>query len=186
VGTTLDVTSNLRVGGDLVVIGTSQLSGNVNTNNIMPFGNANANIGSESLQFNTVFAKATSAQYADLAENYRPDADYEKGTVVIFGGSEEITVTSKWADNRVAGVISTDPAYLMNSGDKGLPVALRGKVPIKVVGKVGKGDLLVTSTTPGYAESVSFRVDYHPCAVVAKSLETSNSYIPRTIMAVVV
>jgi hypothetical protein len=89
-----------------------------------------------------------------------------------------------YADNRVAGVISTDPAYLMNSQSSGLPVALRGRVPVKVVGAVNKGDLLVTSTCPGYAESLGFR-EPKPYTVVAKAIETSNLTDARTIIAVI-
>jgi hypothetical protein len=176
---------NLVSTGTFVVATTSALNGTVSTNNILPFGNANANIGSSVLQYNTIFAKATSAQYADLAEKYVADAEYEPGTVVIFGGSEEITTTTVFADSRVAGIISTDPAYLMNSGSPGLPVALRGKVPVKVVGQVFKGDLLVTSAIAGYAESARFRTDYNPLAVVAKSLVDDRGYDERVIVAVV-
>ena len=94
------------------------------------------------------------ATFADLAEWYAADADYEPGTVVVFGGSEEITVTNTKGDHRVAGVVSTDPAYLMNAGiecEHKTALALQGRVPVKVVGRVQKGDLLVTSAIPGYA-----------------------------------
>ncbi|NBR26462.1 MAG: hypothetical protein EBU08_22315, partial [Micrococcales bacterium] len=102
------------------------------------------NIGASGATFNTIFAKATTAQYADLAENYIADAEYAPGTVVIFGGEQEITTTTESHDTRVAGIISTNPAYLMNSGCDGLPVALQGRVPCQVKGPVCKGDLLVT------------------------------------------
>jgi hypothetical protein len=149
--------------------------------------NANGvgNIGSSTGYFNTVFATATSAQYADLAENYLADAEYAPGTVVIFGGEQEITVTTEAADERVAGVISTNPAYLMNSGELGLPVALRGKVPVRVVGPVAKGDSLVTSTTPGVAFSVG-RERVYGQAIFAKSLESNNSDGEKVILAVII
>ncbi len=104
-------------------------------------------------QFGTVYATATSAQYADLAEYYRSDADYEPGTVVILGGVEEITKSTIHADTRVAGIISTQPAYIMNDTLKGigLPVALTGRVPCKVLGYAHKGDLMVSSSIPGVA-----------------------------------
>jgi len=165
---------------------TLTVNGNTTINNIYPSANSNANIGSTTYQFNTIFAKATSAQYADLAEKYLADADYAPGTVVIFGGSEEITTTSFFADTRVAGAISTEPAYVMNSASTGLEVALRGKVPLKVIGAVGKGDLLVTSDHPGYAQSVGFRKDYDPNAVFAKSLVEDRNYNERVIWAVIV
>ena len=94
---------------------------------------------------------ATSARYADLAENYVADETYEPGTVVVFGGQEEITASVRPLDAKVAGVVSTNPAYLMNDSIDGTPVALRGRVPCKVKGPVCKGDLLVTSDEKGVA-----------------------------------
>jgi hypothetical protein len=189
--TTGTVGSTFVVGGTATVNALNvnnaiTVSGNTTVNNIYPSANSNANIGSTTYQFNTIFAKATSAQYADLAEKYLADADYDPGTVVIFGGSEEITTTSFFADTRVAGAISTEPAYVMNSASSGLEVALRGKVPVKVIGAVGKGDLLVTSNTPGYAQSVGFKTDYSPNAVFAKSLVEDRNYNERVIWAVIV
>ena len=142
------------------------------------------NIGATGATFNTVFAKATTAQYADLAEKYDSDAEYAPGTVVIFGGDKEITVTDQAGDERVAGVISTDPAYLMNSASTGLAVALRGKVPVRVVGPVVKGDSLVTSTTPGAAFSVG-RSRVYAQAVFAKALETNTTDDEKVIQAVI-
>lgn len=110
--------------------------------------NGVGNIGSATSVFNTVFAKATSAQYADLAENYEADADYEPGTVVAFGGDKEVTVSGAANDKRVAGVVSTNPSYLMNSGQEGqyvAAIALQGRVPCKVTGAVRKGDLMVSN-----------------------------------------
>jgi hypothetical protein len=146
--------------------------------------NGVGNIGSSTSVFNTVFAKATSAQYADLAENYLSDAEYAPGTVVIFGGDNEITVTTEIADERVAGAISTNPAYLMNTGQTGLPVALRGRVPVKVTGPVEKGDSSVTSSVAGYAVSVGRDRDYGQ-AVFAKSLETNKEVGTKVITAVI-
>ena len=114
--------------------------------------NGVGDIGSLSRTFNTVFAKANSAQYADLAENYESDQNYDPGTVVEFGGKFEIT-EGKDNSTRLAGVISSNPAYLMNSHAKGkfiLPVALVGRVPCKVIGPVTKGDMMV-SAGDGYA-----------------------------------
>jgi hypothetical protein len=100
---------------------------------------------------------ATAARYADLAERYESDKEYKPGTVVIFGGIKEVTQSSKYMDRRVAGVISTNPAHLMNSeagNNQTHPaVALTGRVPCRVVGKIQKGDLLVTSSIPGVAIS---------------------------------
>ena len=104
------------------------------------------------LQVNGVLTGvASSAKYADLAEKYSTDSDYDAGTVLVFGGSAEVTECNKSDDTRVAGVISTDPAYMMNSEAKGQYVALTGRVPCKVIGPAQKGDLIVTSNIPGYA-----------------------------------
>ena len=89
-----------------------------------------------------------------MAENYLGDEQYKPGTVVVFGGAAEITITSTKGDHRVAGVVSTNPAHLMNShceGDNVVAVALQGRVPCNVIGKVAKGDMLVASNVPGYA-----------------------------------
>jgi hypothetical protein len=131
----------------------------------------------------TFTGTSTRAQYADLAERYASDADYEPGTVVVFGGEKEITITNQRADLRVAGVVSTAPAYLMNDVNNDPPIALRGKVPVKVIGAVRKGDLLITSTVPGYAEVIVPNVS--PNSVFAKSLEDKENSDPGVVMAVV-
>ena len=91
-----------------------------------------------------------------MAENYKADSKYEPGTVLIFGGDEEVTTTQLKDDTRVAGVVSEKPGYLMNDGLKGdnvIALALQGRVPVKVVGIVKKGDLLVSASTRGFAIS---------------------------------
>lgn len=152
---------------------------------IVPTSNAAAvNLGSTSSWFNNIYGRGIQALYADLAENYTSDADYAPGTVVVFGGEAEITVTSTFADPRVAGAISTDPAYLMNGGADGLPVALRGRIPCKVIGPVEKGDLLVTSEVPGFAISVG-RDRSQGVSVFAKSIETNLDAGEKVITAVI-
>jgi hypothetical protein len=126
-------------------------SGNVfSVNNILNNGSsATGNIGSTALPFNTIFAQATSAQYADLAERFAADEAYEAGTVVELGGSAEITKTTAELSDTVFGVISTRAAYLMNGGAgtdaTHPPVAMTGRVPVKVTGSVLKGDRLVSA-----------------------------------------
>jgi hypothetical protein len=119
---------------------------------------------------------ATAARYADLAERYEADKEYKPGTVVIFGGDKEITQSSKYMDRRVAGVVSTNPAHLMNSeagnDQTHPPVALQGRVPCRVVGKIQKGDLLVTSSIPGVAIAAE---DPKIGTVVGKALENYNN-----------
>ena len=91
--------------------------------------------------------------YADLAEMYSADAEYEVGTVLVFGGDAEVTTTDAKGDHRVAGVVSAEPAFVMNQDCPGIAtcIALQGRVPVKVIGKVQKGDMLVSSAIPGYA-----------------------------------
>ena len=128
------------------------------TQGIIP-GSDNMDVGSTGKRYSTMYANvfdgvATSAQYADLAENYLADDSYDVGTVLIFGGEAELTTTGMKDDTRVAGVVSENPAYLMNNsleGDHVTALALTGRTKIKVVGIIQKGDLLVSSTTPGYA-----------------------------------
>jgi len=177
----LTVTSTgANVAGNLSVeTGTITVGNIVNSN-----ANGVGNIGTSSTYFNTIFAKATSAQYADLAENYQADFDYTPGTVVVFGGKKEITVTTVRADARVAGAISTNPAYLMNSQAPGLALALRGKIPVLVVGPVNKGDSLVTSDKAGFAESIGTDRTYGQ-SVFAKSLETNLESGEKTIIAII-
>jgi hypothetical protein len=93
------------------------------------------------------------ATYADLAEYYEGDREYEPGTVLIFGGEKEVTTTNMVNDTRSAGVVTTNPAYVMNENCPGTKVciALAGRVPVKVVGRVKKGDMLTTAATPGFA-----------------------------------
>jgi hypothetical protein len=111
--------------------------------------NGVGNIGNSSSYFNTVFARSTSAQYADVAERFAADADYEAGTVVELGGAAEITKVGVDLSDKVFGVISTRAAYLMNAGagtdSTHPPVAMTGRVPVKVLGMVNKGDRLVSA-----------------------------------------
>ena len=116
---------------------------------------------------------ATQAQYADLAEIYEADAEYEPGTVVKIGGEKEITQTSNHADPDVFGVISTNPAYLMNAEAEGLAVALTGRVPVKVLGKVKKGERLVSSDEPGVAWVID-SMEYDVRAVIGRALQDKN------------
>ena len=170
VGGNATITGNLTVNGNMIFA--DQATDNLTINGGLSFGangrldsgflpdsNGTHSLGSNTLRFNTIYSTvfngtATQAQYADLAENYLGDAPYDPGTVLVFGGELEVTLTSKKGDHRVAGVVTTNPAHLMNSelqGDNVIGVALTGRVPCKVIGKVEKGDLLVTSAIPGYA-----------------------------------
>ena len=185
VSVTGTVTAASTVGG--VITGSSiSVSGNITgghvgtvyTNSIINTGaNATGNIGSSTLYFNTVFAKATSAQYADLAEMYCADATYAPGTVLDFGGSEEVTATTQSHSTCVAGIVSTNPSYLMNSAldcANAVEVALVGRVPCRVVGTIRKGDRLVASGIPGVATVLNM-TKYEPGCIVGKALENYES-----------
>jgi hypothetical protein len=178
--TSLAVTGNITGGNLSVSTGLVTLGGIVNAN-----GNAVGNIGSSTLYFNTVFAKATSAQYADLAELYTTDnINYPPGTCVAFGGTDEITQTTAYAQTDVAGVVSTNPAYIMNAGTDGLPVALQGRVPCRVIGTIAKGDLVTSSNTAGVATRLALE-DWRPGAVIGKSLQHFDSETEGVIEVVV-
>ena len=128
------------------------------TTGLFPSQDNTYDIGSNAFQWRTIYGHTVEATYADLAERYEADAEYDPGTVVVFDGDKEITTTDVEADYKVAGVISTDPGLKMNSNageDSTHPyVALKGRVPCKIIGPVKKGDLIVTSKTPGYGVSV--------------------------------
>ena len=136
------------------------------THTIMPATDNAVDLGGPSNRYNQVYAvtfegTATSAQYADLAEKYVSDKDYDVGTVMIFGGAKEVTQSAKQNCPAIAGVVSTDPAFLMNKDlEGGIILALRGRVPVKVTGAVRKGDVLICSNTPGHAEAAPFK-GYH-------------------------
>lgn len=167
--------SNIRINvGGTANVAVFSTTGMALTGSITNGGaNGTGNIGATGGYFNTVFAKATSAQYADLAEMYQGDNTYLPGTVVEFGGTHEVTVTTESTSTRIAGVVSTNPSYLMNSGLNGLnsvPVALTGRVPCQVVGPVKKGDRLVSSAYPGVAQALD-ESEYRPGCIIGKSLE---------------
>jgi len=134
---------------------------------IAPNSNGTVDLGDSTHYFGNIYGLASSAKYADVAEIYESDTGYEPGTVVKFGGEKEITIADTYGSTAVAGVVSTNPAYLMNSEANGLPVALLGRVPCKVIGPVSKGDFIVSSNVPGVGIGSTF---YVPGAVVGKSL----------------
>ena len=156
--------------GALVVRGGAGFAGNITTAGwIIPSANVSQNLGTSTSWWNTFYGVSTQAQYADLAENYQADAAYEPGTVVEFGGEAEVTLAED-GTRRVAGVVSTNPAHLMNGGLTGenvVAIALQGRTPCRVRGTIHKGDMLV-SAGAGFA-----RPDNSPQlgAVIGKALE---------------
>jgi hypothetical protein len=171
--------------GNLVTSGTT---GILSVNSITHTGtNAVGNIGSSSSYFDQVFATATTALYADVAERFAADEVLEAGTVVELGGTAEITRSLTELSDNVFGVISTRPAYTMNGGagedDTHPKVAMTGRVPVKVTGYVKKGDRLVSagngvarSALPG--EATAFNV-------IGRSLVDKPTQESGTIEAIV-
>lgn len=170
----------------LATVAVELTNSSASTNSYVPFTTAPTATGVQTLSTspsfyfnpstNVLHVTATSAYYADLAERYESDQTYEPGTVLVLGGSKEVTTTTKYGDVRVAGIVSTNPAYLMNKDagtDETHPaIALKGRVPCKVYGNISKGDLLVTSAHAGYAEAYTY--ENNPNAVIAKAIGTNS------------
>ena len=147
-GGVVSVTGNITA-GNLTTAGilTVNVGGSANAI-VNGAANTVGNIGSSAKYFNQVFAQATTALYADLAEVYEADADYTPGTVVSFGGNKEVTKSASAGDSTVAGVISANPSYLMNNGLTAAHraiVALTGRVPTSVTGTVTKGAMMISA-----------------------------------------
>lgn len=184
----LDATSGLRIlpttaiGQDTDIGSSTDPFGTIYANNVTVSSitksgtSGSGNIGQVGNRFGTVYAttlsaSTNSATYADLAENYLADKEYEPGTVLQIGGSAEVTACDTYECETVVGVVSTNPAYLMNSElFGGVAIALKGRIPCKVKGPVRKGDILVSSDTAGYAETRRTST-VNPLAVVGRSLE---------------
>jgi hypothetical protein len=134
---------------------------------------SNTNTGTLTGNFSLSAGSRLNATYADLAEKYVADATYESGTVLVFGGEHEVTLSTESDSFRVAGVVTTNPAYTMNSGCEGehvVNIALQGRAPVKVQGPVFKGDLLVSSAN-GYATANNIA---RSGTIIGKSLENFN------------
>lgn len=151
-------------------------------------GNGSGNIGSASSYFNTIFATATTALYADVAERFAADEIMPAGTVVELGGTKEITASRSELSDTVFGVISTRAAYLMNSGagdnDTHPPVAMTGRVPVRVVGQVRKGDRLVSAGN-GTARSAQ-PGEATPFNTIGRALTDKESHVEGMVEAIVV
>jgi len=163
----------------------------ITTGSITPTANAAADLGTGSLRYNNIYGVTGNflsvyANYADLAENYVADAAYAPGTVVQIGGTAEITECSQDSSNDVFGVISTKPAYLMNSalaGDNVLPVAMQGRTPVRVVGLIKKGDRLV-SAGGGIARAAAAS-EITAFNIIGRSLEDKTADGYGTVEAIV-
>ena len=165
------------------IVGTTvRTSGIVNTG-----ANATGNIGSSTGYFNRVFATSTSALYADLAERFEADTAMEPGTVVEIGGEKEITAVQSELSDEVFGVISTRAAYLMNGAagedDTHPPVAVAGRVPVRVIGTVRKGQRLVSAGN-GLARAAT-KAEITSFNVIGRALSSKSTADPGLIEAIV-
>ena len=163
------IVGNLNVGDGTLAGGTHKFQGN-----IVPFSSNTYTLGTNTAWWTITYSKAVQAQYADLAEVYTSDQQYPGGTVVVFGGQAEVTQSHDSHDTRIAGVVSTEPAYLMNSKETGVPVALQGRVPCRVLGPVSKGDCVVSSHIAGVAQALD-PLQYQPGCIIGKALQAIDS-----------
>lgn len=166
--------TDISVNGDATIY-------RANKNNL-PIANNTYALGSNAFKFSNVYSSlftgtATSAQYADVAERYEADAVYSPGTLVVLGGTKEITVTSVVGNINVFGIVSTDPGIMLNAdagSDSTHPyVALVGRVPCKVVGAVEKGQRLMASNIPGVA--TLWKPEYGWLAIIGRAIENKTS-----------
>ena len=175
---------------DSTVSGSGALptSGGTMTGDILVSGSVD--FGTSGNRISTVFATtfngtATTAQYADLAENFLPDNNYAPGTVVALGGAEEITAVNDELSNKVFGVVSEKPAYLMNAGqENGAPVAVAGRVPVRVLGRINKGDRLVSAGN-GVARAASKDESINAFNVIGRAIQTKQTTGEGTVEAFV-
>jgi hypothetical protein len=179
----------LAVGaGSYINVGADDISVNASTTataNTIAARDASGNITA-----NVFVGTATSARYADLAENYLADGDYLSGTVLVFGGEAEVTAATTPTSTRIAGVVTTQPAHVMNShlvGPHVACIALRGRVPVKVMGVVRKGDVLVSAGEGhiGYAVAALYPRDVPAAAMVGKAIGDKLDAGPGVVEALI-
>ena len=160
---------------------------NTITGNIKPAANVSYDLGSTIAWFNNIYGRSYQAAYADLAERFESDAVYDPGTVVEMGGTNEITAVRDELSESVFGVISTNAAYLMNSqagsNETHPPVAVQGRVPVKVIGQVRKGNRLVSAGN-GLARAAT-RKELTPFNVIGRSLVDKDTEDQGIIQAIV-
>ena len=163
----LGTTSSLTVGTGSIDARTGTLySTSLNAGSSSATGTITGNWG--------INGQLTATYGADVAEWYIADKQYEPGTVLVFGGEKEVTTTSTINDTRLAGVVTTNPAYVMNGqfAEGGACIALVGRIPCKVLGRIKKGDMLTTSGIPGVAVKA---LDPKLGAILGKALEDKDT-----------
>ena len=179
----------LEVGaGSYILVGANDVS--VNASTTATANTVAARDSSGNITANVFVGTATSARYADLAENYLADGDYLPGTVLVFGGNAEVTASISYESTRVAGVVTTQPAHVMNShltGQNVACIALRGRVPVKVKGIVRKGDVLVSAGEGhiGYAVAALDPRSVPAAAIVGKAIGDKLDAGPGVVEALI-
>lgn len=160
----------LRVGAVFTEATIASSAGSVVARTLVDEVISGKNITAGAIKGTYFVGTATSANYADLAEKYLADAEYAPGTVVCIGGEKEVTA-STWG-KRAIGAVSTDPAYMMNSElEGGTYIALKGRVPVKVVGRIKKGEELIAADNGCAMMAVP-----HASRVFAVALETNDDH----------
>jgi hypothetical protein len=140
-GTNISITNGDAVSGNPTITGSSTPS----VDFIVKTGaNGSGDIGQSANRFAVIYGTSTSARYADLAEKYTTDQEYDPGTVIVVASAGDAEGTASHATGqRVLGVVSTNPAFIMNDELDGQAIALRGRVPVKVIGPIRKGQALI-------------------------------------------
>lgn len=142
-GNSIEIINPTGAGGD-VTIG---LALNPTVSSVTKSGTTGVgDIGQTDNRFNVIYGRSTSAQYADLAERYTTDQDYEPGTVMVVAVAGEAEATACFqTGQRVMGVISTNPAFTMNDEIDGQAIGLTGRLPVKIVGPIRKGQTIISN-----------------------------------------
>jgi len=152
---------------------------------------SNSTAGTITGDYTLTSGSTLNATYADLAEKYTADADYEPGTVVLFGGDAECTAMGSSANPAVAGIVTTNPAQVYNAecvageGEFVIELALIGRVPCKVIGPVHKGDLIVSSEMPGFGCKADPET-VKPGTIIGKAISGYNGDTPDGVCEVLV
>jgi hypothetical protein len=141
--------------------------------------NGSGDIGQSGNRFAVIYGTSTSAQYADLAEKYLADAEYAVGTVMMVGGDAEVTA-STWG-SRAIGVVSANPAYIMNDDlEGGTAIALKGRVPVRVIGAIRKGDRIIASAGGLASAGIA-----HSSDVIGIALESNSDMSEKLVECVI-
>jgi hypothetical protein len=169
-GNAATVTNGVYTSGDQSISGNKTFSGTLTTTTITTGASSTAGTFTGNWSLST--GSRLQATYADLAEIYETDQEYEVGTVVMFGGDKEITAAQGYGTTKVAGVISTEPAFIMNNQAAGQPVALKGRVPVLVMGTVKAGDFIIASDEAGIGVATD---KYIGGAIIGKAIYSKDT-----------